>query len=738
MLGNQEICYEDSLDYIKGAAEKLANPVTSSTGRDMIIRILGDCYEKKEQGLISDFEKYKGLLKHLVKKSGLYPYLNTEFEDLELEDIFLIESNKPKNNKDFIFHSAQSKIYNHIIGGSNIILSAPTSMGKSALLSNVLKSEKYNTVVLIVPTIALIDETRKKLTYELGDTFEVIHHNCQSPRENVPVIYILTQERLEKRDDIGVVDLFILDEFYKLSFQYKKKDHTLKYDERVISLNVTVFNMIKRSKQWLFIGPNVKNVNGLELISDDYTFVSSDFKTVAVNIEESHLKSCDYEGKLSKTVEIIKRNPKQKTIIYCSSPAKANMIANDISKCEILDDDLGNEKLYHWIKESYDSEWSYYKYLKKGIIIHHGVLPRAMQHLSINLFSESDHNVLICTSTIIEGVNTQAKNVIIFDNSNGGSAIDKFTFNNIKGRAGRMYKHFVGNVYCLESIPKDDNSEDVDIPFGLQPECTPLNLIASIDEEYRTDISNERWENYYYGSKVPLHIIKKNSSMDISNIEKTYDLLIGIFERDFPLYEKLHFKRLPQKEIIDTLIYLLINVRPRALSKCDVKLSEYNTTDVINAVSTKIMSFLYSDTFTSYLKEQFSHNKNNPHDDLSYTASIDSEMKLVSYFFNFTFPSFLSLIADFIEYIDEENSIDLDFDFGYVISQLENLKLPSGFSALNEMGVPHRTIEKIRLSKFNIDENSLDDVKTITKRCQEADSPLLDEVDRYFISMARI
>ncbi|ELH4920262.1 hypothetical protein Q9Y15_004122, partial [Vibrio vulnificus] len=207
---------------------------------------------------------------------------------------------------------------------------------------------------------------------------------------------------------------------------------------------------------------------------------------------------------------------------------------------------------------------------------------------------------------------------------------------------------------------------------------------------------------------------------------------------DFPLYEKLHFKRLPQKEIIDTLIYLLINVRPRALSKCDVKLSEYNTTDVINAVSTKIMSFLYSDTFTSYLKEQFSHNKNNPHDDLSYTASIDSEMKLVSYFFNFTFPSFLSLIADFIEYIDEENSIDLDFDFGYVISQLENLKLPSGFSALNEMGVPHRTIEKIRLSKFNIDENSLDDVKTITKRCQEADSPLLDEVDRYFISMARI
>jgi hypothetical protein len=495
--------------------------------------------------------------------------------------------------------------------------------------------------------------------------------------------------------------------------------------------------MIKRASQWLFIGPNVKNVNGLELISSDYTFVSSDFKTVAVNIEESSFKSNNYDGKLSKTIEIIKSRPNQKTIIYCGSPVKANRIANDIVRSRILDGDFSNKNLYQWIEDSYDSEWSYCKYLKKGIVVHHGVLPRAMQHLSMNLFSESTHNVLICTSTIIEGVNTQAKNVIIFDNSNGGSSIDKFTFNNIKGRAGRMYKHFVGNVYCLEGISQDDDSDEVDILFGLQPECTPINLIASIDEGYRTDASNERWEDYRCTSKVPLHIIKKNSSIDVVNIEKTYELLVNMFECDFSMYENLHFKRLPKKEVIESLIQLLIDVRPRALSKCDIKLSEYNINDVINAVSTKIMSFLYSDTFTEYLKEQFEHNKNNPHEDVSYTSSIDSEMKLVSNLFNFTLPSFLSLISDVIKYIDDENSIDLGFDFGYVISQLENLKLPSGFSALNEMGVPHRTIEKMRESKFEIDESSLDEVKAIAKRFQVMDSSL-DEIDRYFISMAQV
>ncbi|HIF9408939.1 TPA: DEAD/DEAH box helicase [Photobacterium damselae] len=738
MLGTEEKFYKDALVYIKEAADKLANPATSSIGRDMVIRILGDCFEKKEKSLKSEFERYKGLLKHLVRKSGLYPYLNTEFEEeLDLEDIILIESNKPKNNKNFVFHEAQSKIYNHILGGANIVLSAPTSMGKSALLANVLKSENYNIVVLIVPTIALIDETRKKLKYELEDTFEIIHHNCQSSSNNKPVIYILTQERLDKRDDIGDVDLFILDEFYKLSFQYKKKDNSLKYDERVISLNVNVLKMIKKSKQWLFIGPNIKNVNGLELISDNYTFVSSDFKTVAVNFEEYHLSSKDYDGKLSKTIEIIKKRPKQKTIIYCSSPAKANKIASDILDLKILDADLGNEKLYNWIEESYDSEWSYCRYLRRGIVIHHGVLPRAMQHLSMNLFSKSTHNVLICTSTIIEGVNTQAKNVIIFDNRNGGSPIDKFTFNNIKGRAGRMYKHFVGNVFCLESIPRDDDSEDVNIPFGLQPECTPLNMIASLDQEYRTDVSNERWDDYSYTSKVPLHIIKNNSSINILNIVKAFDLMVDMFESKFYLYERLHFKRLPQKEVIECLMHLLIDVRPRSLSKCDIKISEYNTMEVINAVSTKINSFLYSDTFTEYLKGQFIYNKSKHHDSSLYSDSIDSELKIVSNLFNFTFPSFLSLISDIIKYIDDENNIDLDFDFGYVISQLENLKLPSGYSALNEMGVPHRTIEKIRLSTLDIDESSFDEVKNFTLNSYK-NNLFLDEIDRYFISMARI
>uniref|UniRef100_UPI001EB10ECB helicase-related protein n=1 Tax=Vibrio anguillarum TaxID=55601 RepID=UPI001EB10ECB len=111
--------------------------------------------------------------------------------------------------------------------------------------------------------------------------------------------------------------------------------------------------------------------------------------------------------------------------------------------------------------------WNYCKALKYGVVLHHGVLPRALQHFSVDIFNRSRrHNVLICTSTIIEGVNTRAKNVVIYENYNGLESIDKFTHNNIKGRAGRMYKHFVGRVYCLQSQPDDDTSDELVIPTG--------------------------------------------------------------------------------------------------------------------------------------------------------------------------------------------------------------------------------------------------------------------------------
>lgn len=57
--------------YLKKTNEYLSNPISNSLGRELVIRAL----DKKH--LFSDREK---LLLEMVRKSGLYPYINKYFK----------------------------------------------------------------------------------------------------------------------------------------------------------------------------------------------------------------------------------------------------------------------------------------------------------------------------------------------------------------------------------------------------------------------------------------------------------------------------------------------------------------------------------------------------------------------------------------------------------------------------------------------------------------------------------
>lgn len=64
---------------------------------------------------------------------------------------------------------------------------------------------------------------------------------------------------------------------------------------------------------------------------------------------------------------------------------------------------------------------------------------------------------LFCTSTIIEGVNTSAKNIIYFDAKKGSNIVDYFDYSNINGRAGRMMVHYIGKIYNFNPPPEKSN-----------------------------------------------------------------------------------------------------------------------------------------------------------------------------------------------------------------------------------------------------------------------------------------
>ena len=123
---------------------------------------------------------YEPIVDSLIQRVGLFPYLDTNTSPLTTSDLLNIESHAPEGLQDIVLHSMQAKVYRALMDGANVILSAPTSFGKSLLIDAAIASGRYSTVVVIVPTIALIDETRRRLTRRFGGQFRIITHPTQA------------------------------------------------------------------------------------------------------------------------------------------------------------------------------------------------------------------------------------------------------------------------------------------------------------------------------------------------------------------------------------------------------------------------------------------------------------------------------------------------------------------------------------------------------------------------------
>jgi primosomal protein N' len=196
-----------------------------------------------------ELASFTEILSALARATGLWNYIDKA--DADARDSLVAEIATIKELNDITLHREQIAALNILLSGKNLILSAPTSFGKSLLIDAMLLSGKYRRVAIVLPTIALLDEFRRRLLTRFGERFDIImHHSEASDRENV--IFLGTQERILLRDDLKNLDLVVVDEFYKLDPNRK--------DERAITLNAAVYKLLRRAKQFFFLGPNIETV----------------------------------------------------------------------------------------------------------------------------------------------------------------------------------------------------------------------------------------------------------------------------------------------------------------------------------------------------------------------------------------------------------------------------------------------------------------------------------------------
>lgn len=498
-----------------------------------VIPRLADLFERR-----SDIKEFAEAFSALARSSGLWNYIDKETSSRS-EAIVAEMAEIPELN--IVLHREQQGALASLLQGNNLILSAPTSFGKSILIDALLLHPQYHRVAIILPTIALLDEFRRRLVRRFGSRFDILtHHSETSERDHV--IFLGTQERLINREDMGHLDLLVVDEFYKLDPSRR--------DERSITLNAAVYRLLNRSRQFFFLGPNIDQVN----FSGDgkwlFSFLRTRFSTVAVDTYDLGA----VEDKKARLFTEIQRTENWPALVFVSSPDRANALAQEVSQLPKVGD---GAELAAWMSEYYGPQWPLVAAVDAGIGVHHGRVPRALASRFITMFNRGDLPVLLCTSTLIEGVNTAAKSVLVYDKKIDRKNYDFFTFSNIKGRAGRLGQHHVGQVYLFHAPP---SAEDVEITaplFGDIDEA-PDEFIVHIEEQDSTPVVVTRLLELASKLKLAPEVIRRFSSIGIDIIERFRAASLDAMARG----EQLEWTGAPSYDELRSVCNVICAVRP--------------------------------------------------------------------------------------------------------------------------------------------------------------------------------
>jgi len=438
--------------------------------RNELIKLL-DYHEQNEI-------EYSPLINHLIKETGLYPYLDlgtATWQDRYIHEVFKVDTG---DSVERTLHREQSALLGKLINGQSIAVSAPTSFGKSFVIDAYISIKRPSNIVIIVPTIALTDETRRRLYKKFASEYKII--TTTDVELAIKNIFIFPQERaIHYVDKIKELDILIIDEFYKASSNFDS--------DRSPTLIKAILKLGKIAKQRYFLAPNISDI-GKNPFTEGMEFMPLDFNTVFLEKYELFQEIGNDDSKRSKhLIDILEAKP-TKTLVYAGTFTNIDRVSNLLltsireKNRELLND------FSDWLGENYDYNWSLVQLVKRGTGIHNGRLHRSLSQIQVKLFEELEGlDTIVSTSSIIEGVNTSAENVVIWANRSGkGRArLNDFTYKNIMGRGGRMFRHFIGKIYILDSPPAEENTQ-LDIPF-------PEQILGDLDEKvFNQELTKEQ------------------------------------------------------------------------------------------------------------------------------------------------------------------------------------------------------------------------------------------------------
>ena len=660
-------------------------------------------------------QEHPPYMNQLIRDTGLYLYLDSStssWQERFVCEAFRVNSG---DKEERVMHREQSDVLRRLLDGESIAVSAPTSFGKTFIVDAFIATARPTNAMIIVPTIALMDEVRRRLHRKFGRDYKVI--TTTGATLSAKNLFVFPQERaIAYADVLESLDILVVDEFYKASSSFD--------ENRSPALVKAIVELGKISKQRYYLTPNISSLDE-NPITRGMEFVDKlDFNTVF--LEENHLyrQLKTEEEKGSKLIDLISNNP-TKTLVYAASYMEVDKVVELLnSKLSPVERSKANE-FSDWLIESYGSDWILNKAVLRGVGIHNGQIHRSVTQIQLRLFDlERDGlDVIVSTSSLIEGVNTAAESVVLWKNGTGGPRggprpggppLDSFMLKNIIGRGGRMFKYFVGKIYLLEA-PPDDKEQELSIDF-------PESILGGIDEtEHKEKLTPEQISKIIYyrermsellGEEGYSRLFGKAGTLQVTDS----DLILKIANdmvSNSKNWNGLAFLNSTKPDDWERILYLLIKLRP----------GSWDISYQVFVKFVKVLSRNWEVSLPNLLRDM-------PDD-----VDIDTFFKLER---NVTYK-----LATLLHDVNElQKVIDNGVDVAPFVTKLSHAFLPSAVYQLEEYGLPRMISRKIhRAGIFDFEEergevyevfNALNEMGRDKIQCTKILSPFEKEVVDYF------
>ena len=483
-----------------------------------------------------------------------------QFSSLESPiDEILVSLNQKKydvaiGKRKFILTKFQMDIWNSMESEKLIGISAPTSAGKSfVILLKLLEKLKRNNfdIIYIVPTLSLVNQVVgdfNKYIKELEIDNCKISSTYEENNDNDNSVFVLTQEKTinifsDEKNKFQKNTILVVDEIQNIERIKDDNDERSKvlYDTlnelrnkkniKQVVLSGPRINKIDETATALF-GCKAKRISSYDSPVLNLTYSISEtekgykFKQYCAlhnspividitnnNIIKGYGKKL-YDDKFLEYLNTLLSNlSKNQNIIFAPNASTARKIACSINNKNNINGKI--KDLINYYKKTVNEDYSLCKTLENGATYHHGKLPHHVRRTIEKAMQENWITDIICTTTLLQGINLPAQNIIIRNpnlyvkkdkDKDKNIELTNYEMANLRGRAGRLLKDFIGRTFVL-----DETS------FIVTDGYEKTNLFDNTAKDLPNDYS-DRYEKYK--NEIVDALLKEDINLEQTEDEK--------------------------------------------------------------------------------------------------------------------------------------------------------------------------------------------------------------------------